>query len=50
MFGGHCCQSNKIFGTKDNHFSTLGDVTKMNVFSHLYEEGAEILSAEISDA
>ena len=26
-----------IFGTKGNHFSTLGDVTKMSVLSHLYE-------------
>ena len=36
----------KIFGAKDNRFSTLGDV---NVFSQLYEEGAEILFTEISD-
>ena len=32
----------KIFCTKDNRFSTLGYVIKMNVFSDLYE-GAEIL-------
>ena len=38
-----------IIGTKDNHFSTLSGVTKMNVFSHIYEEGAELLSTEISD-
>ena len=39
----------KIFGTKNNHFLTLGGVTKMNVFSHLYERRAEILSTDISD-
>ena len=34
----------KIICTKDNRFLTPGDVTKMNVFSHLYEGGgAEIL-------
>ena len=39
----------KIFSTKDNHFSTLDNVTEINVFSHLYGGGAEILSEEISD-
>ena len=34
----------KIFGSKDDHFLTLGDVTKneSNVFSHLYEWTVEI--------
>ena len=39
----------RVFDTKDNGFSTLGDVTKMNVFSHSDEGGAEILSTEVSD-
>ena len=38
----------KIFGTKDNHFLTLEDVTKMNAFSSHYEEVAEIFSKGIS--
>ena len=41
----------KIFGVKDNCFSTLGDVTKNDFFSHLFLKGggAEISSTEISD-
>ena len=41
----------EIFGTKDKCFSTLGEATKiklkLNVFSHLYEGSAEILSTEV---
>ena len=40
----------KIFGTKDDRFSTPGNVTKNECFvSSLREGGAEILSTEISD-
>ena len=51
MFGGCCCQKNKeILGTIDNRFSTLGDVTKNERFSHLYDwDRAEILSGETLD-
>ena len=34
----------KILGTKDDCFSTLGEVTKKEFFPHLEEDGAEILS------
>ena len=39
----------KVLSTKDSPFSTLGGVTEMNVFSHVKEGGAKILSTEISD-
>ena len=38
-----------IFSSKDYYFSKLGDMTQNELFSHLKEGSAEILSTEISD-
>ena len=38
----------KILGTKENCFSVLSNVTKMNVFSYPKDKGAEILYTSLS--
>ena len=47
MFGGRVLIT-KVFGSKDNRFSRLPNVTKMNVFSYFYERKAEVFFTEIS--
>ena len=39
----------KIFGTKVSYFTTLYELTKMNLFFHLSVRLAEVLSMGLSD-